>query len=107
MPNVQHSPRRYHYCSIFDNFVQNASQISCSSTREPTHSCNYVQRDRSGSGIGDVLGDLLQDRAFEFAVERAVFVATLHRIFVSGSDRDCSSWMEDYSRATIRMTSSS
>jgi hypothetical protein len=47
-------------------------------------------------GIGDVLGDLLQDRAFEFAVERAVFVATLHRIFVSGSDRDCSSWMEDY-----------
>ena len=47
-------------------------------------------------GIGDVLGDLLQDRAFEFAVERAVFVATLHRIFVSGSDRDCSSWMGDY-----------
>jgi transposase len=47
-------------------------------------------------GIADVLGDLLQDRAFEFAVERAVFVATLHRIFVSGSDRDCSSWLEDY-----------
>ena len=37
-----------------------------------------------------------KDRAFEFAVERAVFVATLHRLFVSGSDRDCSSWMEDY-----------
>ena len=47
-------------------------------------------------GIADVLGDLLRDRAFEFAVERAVFVATLHRIFVSGSDRDCSSWVEDY-----------
>ena len=47
-------------------------------------------------GIADVLGDLLRDRAFEFAVERAVFVATLHRIFVSGSDRDCSSWLEDY-----------
>jgi hypothetical protein len=28
-------------------------------------------------GIADVLGDLLRDRAFEFAVERAVFVATL------------------------------
>jgi hypothetical protein len=26
----------------------------------------------------------------------AVFVATLHRLFVSGSDRDCSVWMEDY-----------
>ncbi len=47
-------------------------------------------------GIADVLGDLLLDRAFEFAVERAVFVATLHRIFISGSDRDCSSWLEDY-----------
>lgn len=47
-------------------------------------------------GIGEVLGDLLKDRAFGFAVERAVFVATLHRLFVSGSDRDCASWMEDY-----------
>ena len=47
-------------------------------------------------GVADVLADLLKDRAFEFAVERAVFVATLHRIFVSGSDRDCASWMEDY-----------
>jgi hypothetical protein len=47
-------------------------------------------------GIGDVLSELLKDRSFEFAVERAVFVATLHRLFVSGSDRDCSVWMEDY-----------
>ena len=47
-------------------------------------------------GVADVLADLLKDRAFEFPVERAVFVAALHRLFVSGSDRDCSSWMEDY-----------
>ena len=47
-------------------------------------------------GIGGVLADLLKERAFEFAVERAVFVATLHRLFVSGSDRDCASWMTDY-----------
>jgi hypothetical protein len=47
-------------------------------------------------GIGAVLDDLLKDRAFEFPVERAVFVAALHRLLVSGSDRDCSSWMEDY-----------
>ena len=47
-------------------------------------------------GIADVLGSLLNERAFEFAVERAVFVAALHRLFVSGSDRDCASWMEDY-----------
>src|SRR6266852_2550462 len=47
-------------------------------------------------GIAAVLGELLRQRAFEFAVERAVFVGTLHRIFVSRSDRDCSSWMEEY-----------
>jgi hypothetical protein len=47
-------------------------------------------------GIAEVLGALLKDRGFEFAVERAVFVGTLHRLFVSGSDRDCSCWMKDY-----------
>ncbi|MGD0027096.1 MAG: IS1634 family transposase, partial [Xanthobacteraceae bacterium] len=52
-------------------------------------------------GIADVLGELLKHRAFEFAVERAVFVGTLHRLFVSGSDRDCSSWMEDYDIAGV------
>ena len=39
---------------------------------------------------------MLTERAFEFPVERVVFVAALHRLFVSGSDRDCASWMEDY-----------
>jgi transposase len=47
-------------------------------------------------GIQEVLSDLLQERSFEFPVERAIFTATLHRLFVSGSDRDCVSWMEDY-----------
>src|ERR1039457_7034006 len=46
--------------------------------------------------FADVFGELLKHRAFEFAVERAVFVGTLHRLFVSGSDRGCSSWLEDY-----------
>ena len=46
-------------------------------------------------GIDAVLADLLEERAFEFPVERTVFVAALHRLFVSGSDRDCASWMED------------
>jgi len=47
-------------------------------------------------GIDAVLAELLEERGFEFPVERAVFVATLHRLFVSGSDRDCASWMTDY-----------
>ena len=47
-------------------------------------------------GVGDVLEEVLADRRFGFAVERAVFVATLHRLFVSGSDRGCIDWMKSY-----------
>ena len=47
-------------------------------------------------GIGAVLEDQLAGRQFGFAVERAVFVATLHRLFVSGSDRGCIDWMQSY-----------
>ena len=47
-------------------------------------------------GIADVLADLLRGRGFAFAVERAVFVSVLHRLFVSGSDRCCEKWMADY-----------
>lgn len=46
-----------------------------------------------------VLADLLEDRAFGFAVERAVFTAVLHRIMVAGSDRACEKWMADYAIA--------
>src|SRR5262245_26950619 len=42
------------------------------------------------------MGELLQDRGFEFAVERAVFASVLHRLFVSGSDRSCEKWLVDY-----------
>ena len=47
-------------------------------------------------GIGAVLEELLGHRQFGFAVERAVFVASLHRLFVSGSDRSCIDWMQSY-----------
>jgi Transposase DDE domain len=47
-------------------------------------------------GIPDVLADLVCDRGFAFAVERAVFAGVLHRLFVSGSDRSCETWMTDY-----------
>lgn len=47
-------------------------------------------------GIAEVMADLLDYRGFEFAVERAVFVSVLHRLFVSGSDRGCENWMADY-----------
>jgi len=49
-------------------------------------------------GIAAVLGELLQNRSFEFAVERAVFASVLHRLFVSGSDRSCEKWMDHRDR---------
>ncbi len=52
-------------------------------------------------GIDAVLDELLKDRGFEFAVERAAFAAVLHRLFVSGSDRDCAAWMKDYEIAGV------
>lgn len=46
--------------------------------------------------LGEVVNELLDGRGFAFAVERAVFVSVLHRLFVSGSDRSCETWMVDY-----------
>jgi len=48
------------------------------------------------SGCGEVLHELLADRGFEFSVERAVFLTVLHRLMVSGSDRACEQWRNDY-----------
>jgi hypothetical protein len=48
------------------------------------------------SGCGAVVEELLAGRRFEFAVERAVFLTVLHRLMVSGSDRACEYWRNDY-----------
>jgi hypothetical protein len=48
------------------------------------------------TGIKAVIDRLLQERAFEFPVERAIFTSVLHRLMVSGSDRACEGWMADY-----------
>ncbi len=47
-------------------------------------------------GIDRVLGSELRDRKFGFAVERAVFVTVLHRLFAQGSDRAAEKWKRDY-----------
>jgi hypothetical protein len=48
------------------------------------------------TGIKAVINRLLQERAFAFPVERAIFTAVLHRLMVSGSDRCCEQWQRDY-----------
>ena len=45
------------------------------------------------TGIAAVLHEQLRDRRFEFALERAVLMTVLHRLFVSGSDRAAERWM--------------
>jgi hypothetical protein len=48
------------------------------------------------TGCAAVIQELLAGRGFEFSVERAIFATVLHRLFVSGSDRACDKWIEDY-----------
>jgi hypothetical protein len=48
------------------------------------------------TGCRAVIQELLARRGFEFAVERAIFATVLHRLFISGSDRACDKWIEDY-----------
>lgn len=48
------------------------------------------------TGCRDVITELLADRRFEFAVERAVFLTVLHRLFAPGSDRAADQWRADY-----------
>jgi hypothetical protein len=74
-----------------------AGRIACSRIGAPLLFGRLWER----LGIAAVLAELLADRGFEFAVERAVFASVLHRLFVSGSDRSCEKWMTDYRIAGI------
>lgn len=41
-----------------------------------------------------IINGLTQKRKFGFDVERAIFLTVLHRLFVSGSDRQCERWKD-------------
>src|SRR5512134_1667830 len=45
-------------------------------------------------GCRDVLRGLLAHRHFRFDVERAIYLAVVHRLMVSGSDRHASTWRQ-------------
>ena len=47
-------------------------------------------------GLPQILEALLKNRQFEFAVERAVFLTVLHRLFDPGSDRAAEEWRKGY-----------
>ena len=48
------------------------------------------------SGCREVIETLASDRKHGFALERAVFLTVLHRLFGGGSDRAADRWREDY-----------
>jgi len=48
------------------------------------------------TGIKDAIKKALNGSAFKFDVERAIFLTVLHRLMVSGSDRFCNRWHNDY-----------
>jgi hypothetical protein len=48
------------------------------------------------TGCHHVLRQLLADRRFECAVERAIFLTVLHRLCATGSDRAADRWKRDY-----------
>ena len=48
------------------------------------------------TGCAAVLEQLLGQRRFEFAVERAVFLTVLHRLLAPGSDRAADRWKHGY-----------
>jgi Transposase DDE domain len=53
------------------------------------------------TGCRAVITELAAARGHKFAVERAVFLTVLHRLFVSGSDRAADRWREDYKIAGV------
>src|ERR1700693_2895864 len=48
------------------------------------------------TGCRAVIEELAAERKHEFALERAVFLTVLHRLFCGGSDRAADRWREDY-----------
>jgi DDE family transposase len=53
------------------------------------------------TGCRAVIAELAGKRKHAFALERAVFLTVLHRLFVSGSDRAADRWREDYTIASV------
>jgi transposase len=70
--------------------------------RLPTLSIRHIgpalvfQRLWQQTGCQHVIEQLLKGRRFEFAIERAIFLTVLHRLFAPGSDRAADKWKEGY-----------
>jgi hypothetical protein len=54
-----------------------------------------------GGDCRTAIEQLCDARQHGFALERAIFLTLLHRLFVSGSDRAADRWREDYRIAGV------
>src|SRR5262249_48168854 len=60
-----------------------------------------VERLWEETGCRAAIAELAGARGHKFALERAVLLTVLHRLFVSGSDRAADRWREDYAIAGV------
>ena len=82
-------------------FSQNVLALAEATPRSPKTEANVrsfgaatvFDRLWRDTGCQQVLDDLLAPRRFTFSVERATFSSVLHRLLVSGSDRNAASWL--------------
>jgi len=94
LDRLARSAARLSQRSMILSLIEDASmrEVACRRIGAPL----LFERLWQESGCRAVVQDLLAGRRFEFAVERAVFLTVLHRLVVSGSDRACEHWREDY-----------
>jgi len=95
-------------CGELDGLLRSLSQYSpqalalvCGQTQPTTRTwklgpVRMFERLWQRLGLGEILNGLLAGRQFGFGVERAIFVTVLHRLCVSGSDRQAERWRQGY-----------
>ena len=95
-------------CGELDGLLRSLSQYSpqalalvCGQTQPTTRTwklgpVRVFERLWQRLGLGEMLNGLLAGRQFGFGVERAIFVTVLHRLCVSGSDRQAERWRQGY-----------
>ena len=47
-------------------------------------------------GMPGIIHAMVHGRKFSFDLERAIFLTVMHRLFASGSDRQCEKWKNDF-----------
>lgn len=82
--------------AVLDGHRQGRSEVVSSIKLGPSLVFERIWKELE---LPEILSALLAGRRFEFAVERAVFLTVLHRLFSPGSDRAAEVWRAGYAMA--------